>query len=447
VGTTVRIRLSALVAVLVLVLAACGSRADDGAVADDEERDDVTIVSEEAPCSDGDATGATDVGITDDTITIGTIQDISGLRPDLMIAPRQAMEAFIASCNSLGGINGRDLVLQDYDSSLLEHSRAAEEACEGGNFAMVGSASALDNAGAQELVDCGLINVPTFTATPAAADADLMVQAIPNPTQEYSVGPCLYLAQEFPEAVEAAAMTSTDFPVTEVIAERFKEACTTAAGFEFVSEQTTVPQAETGWAAKVKNLDDAGARYYTHWGEKEDSAQMLINLNDQGVELDVIEFGPQMYDAELPNLAAGTADGALIWITVVPLEEVDDNPEMQTYFDWLERTSGGSPTALGIQTWSSALLFATAAAALGSDLTRDALLDELGGITEWDGHGLHHTANPGENRAAHCFIYVQVVGDGFERSYPDEGFDCDESYRQRLDGDYSAYGEGARVSG
>lgn len=445
--STVRVRVFALITVLVLVLAACGSRSDDGESGDPEESNGESSglpIGEDSPCSDGDAGGATDVGVTDDSITIGTIQDVGGeLRPDLMIGPRQAVEAFVAYCNSQGGINGRELVLNEYDSALLEHGRAAEEACAGDNFALVGSASAQDNQGTQTIVDCGLPMVPTFTATAAHADSDLMVQPIPNPTYQYGSGPCAYIAENYPDAVAAGGLTFSDYPVTIAQAERQIAGCGTH-GFATVSEQATNPIGESDWLPKLQTMSNAGARYYTHWGEKEDFAQAIINAKQQNIEFDVIEAGPQMYDPGFIEVGGADVDGTLIWMTVVPLEEVDDTPEMRVYFDWLEETSGGEPTALGIQSWSSMLLFAESVKALGSDVTRDALMDELYSVTEWDGHGLHHTTNPGENLAANCFVYVRAEEGGFVRHYPDEGFDCDDAYRVDISGDW---GEGAKVSG
>ena len=443
--STTKVRLIALGAALVLVLAACGSRSDDGDTADDDEptEQEGAAGSADSPCGEGDASGATDEGVTDDQIRIGTIQDIGGdLRPDLMIGPRQAMEAFVAYCNSLGGVNGRELVLEGFDSMVLAHGVAAEQACNAGVFAMVGSASAQDNQGAQQIVDCGLVDVPTFTATPEHADADNMVQPVPNPTYEYAIGPCSYIAEEYPEAAEAAALTYVEYPVTQVIADRYQEAC--GEVFSFVSSQSTSPLGQNNWEALLKNIEDADSQYYTHWGEKEDLAQAVMTMDQQGNRPEVIDVGPQFYDPGYLELAGDSAEGTLVWTTVVPLEEVDSSEEMQLYFDWVEQTSGGEPTALGIQTWSAGLLFASALKELGSDVTRAALYEELAGIHEWDGNGLHHSTDPGDNRAADCFMYMIVEDGEFVRHYPDEGFDCDPEYRVELTGDY---GEGATARG
>ncbi|HEX6312425.1 MAG TPA: hypothetical protein VF152_12485, partial [Acidimicrobiia bacterium] len=100
-----------------IAAAACGSRVDEpstiaqggagAGVADGGGggRSKVgPLPDPEAPCGPGKASGATDVGVTDDTITIATIQDIGGPRPGLFQANLDAMNAFVAYCNDLGGI-------------------------------------------------------------------------------------------------------------------------------------------------------------------------------------------------------------------------------------------------------------------------------------------------------------------------------------------------------
>jgi hypothetical protein len=81
---------------------------------------------------------------------------------------------------------------------------------------------------------------------------------------------------------------------------------------------------------------------------------------------------------------------------------------------------------------------------LGSDVTRDALLDALSAVTEWDGGGLHMVTNPGANEMNACYLYLQVKDAKFERLQPKEGFECDPSANIELEGDY---GTGARAGG
>ncbi len=79
-----------------------------------------------------------------------------------------------------------------------------------------------------------------------------------------------------------------------------------------------------------------------------------------------------------------------------------------------------------MQSFSSGLLFATALKELGDDVTRDALLEELSTIHEWDGGGLHKLNDPGGNEPGSCYIVMQIQDGAFHRAYPDEGYECPE---------------------
>ena len=66
------------------------------------------------------------------------------------------------------------------------------------------------------------------------------------------------------------------------------------------------------------------------------------------------------------------------------------NAAIKEYIDLLHKTAPKVPvTSLGVQGMSAALLFATAAKELGSNLTRTGLLDELHKVHAWVGGGLH----------------------------------------------------------
>jgi hypothetical protein len=121
----------------------------------------------------------------------------------------------------------------------------------------------------------------------------------------------------------------------------------------------------------------------------------------------------------------------LVLTNTVPFEEADRSPALQLYLQWLRDVSPRTPpTTLGVQAFSAGLLFAQAASASGSSLTRDGLIDQLKEIKRWDGGGLQAPANPGDNEGLRCFLYMQVDGDRFVRYWPKlptdgtNGFDC-----------------------
>jgi Periplasmic binding protein len=125
-------RTAAVLTALALVLAACGSRTDGGDAAPAGE--------EQTEAGSGSGAGATDVGVTDDAITIGVIADLTGVVPGLFKAAPDAVQAYAAMVNEAGGIHGRELVVEVYDTGTNDNGNrlAYEEAC-GQVFASVGS--------------------------------------------------------------------------------------------------------------------------------------------------------------------------------------------------------------------------------------------------------------------------------------------------------------------
>jgi ABC-type branched-subunit amino acid transport system substrate-binding protein len=378
----------------------------------------------EAPCGPGDARGATDTGVTDRKITIATIQDIGGPRPGLFQANLDAMNAFVAYCNELGGILGRELELTAYDSRISEHRSTTAQACDRA-FALVGQSVAIDSAGAQVGVDCGIPDIPAFAVETQHAGATNVVQPLPNPPTLLNVGPERYVKKEFPDAAKHAAMFFISAGPSSVTAEKrvkgFEE-----IGFNFdVNSQTELN--ELNWGPFVEQIRSNDVQYVTSVSELDNPVNLAKELRTQGVEVEIFELDQVAYDPALIEKGGDVVEGVHVVVSTVPFEEAETSDEMQRFLFWLEETDAkaANPSALSVQGWSAGQLFATAAKNLGSDLTREGLLEELRKIKEWDGHGIHAPANPGDNLVTQCFIYLKVEGGEFVREYPKEGFSCD----------------------
>ena len=100
-----------------------------------------------SPCGTGHATGATDQGVTNSTINIayGDDRGFSG-SPGLDQEMGDAVKAMIAWCNAQGGINGRKIVGDYYDSAVTNVGIVMTQACKT-DFMLVGEGFALDGAG------------------------------------------------------------------------------------------------------------------------------------------------------------------------------------------------------------------------------------------------------------------------------------------------------------
>jgi ABC-type branched-subunit amino acid transport system substrate-binding protein len=434
-------RVAALLVCLSVLVAACGTResgpppggdsgvatptsapASGGAGANDK------VGTLRAACGSGHpARGSTDRGVTDRTITIGVISDKSGVVAVPTAGIDGSVEAFVEFCNSLGGINGRRLVLKHYDSKILAEGDAMKQACDDDIFALVGSGSVQDDQGALTMVQCKLVEVAAYTATYVKGLSPRVFSPVPNPGDQYPVGTGRFIAKRFPDAVRKAAILWPNLPVARTQAARVRDAYGTV-GFDFTYANPTDVLVQN-WAPLVNTLKEKHVEWISDVTTLAEIEHLLQAMSDASWKPTVVDLGQQYYDESLPG-KPGT-EGALVLTNTAPFEEADRNPALQTYLHWLKQASPGtSPTTLGVQAFSAGLLFAQAAGALGSDLTRSGLIDQLKKIKEWNGGGLQAPADPGDNRGLRCFLYMQIEGSKFVRYWPEKptdgtlGFDC-----------------------
>jgi len=441
-------RVGALLALLSLLVGACGTResgpppgaAEGGGVTvpvvtsgGSGGADPAMVGTLRAACGKGTpARGATDKGITDTTIKIGVISDKGGVIAVPTAGIDGSVEAFVEFCNSLGGINGRRLVLVHYDSKILNEGDAMKRACEDDIFALVGSGSVEDEAGAVTMVQCKLVEVAAYTATYLKGLSPRVFQPVPNPGTSYDVGAAKFIAEHFPDAVKKAAIMWPNLPVGRTQAARQRDAYEQTAGFKFVYANPTDVLVQD-WGPIVSRLKDNGVEWIADITTLSEMEHLLQSMSDAGLKPAVVDLGQQYYDESFPG-KPGT-DGALVLTNTAPFEEADRNPALQVYLKWLKTASPSTPpTTLGVQAFSAGLLFAQAANALGSNLTRDGLIRELTTIKHWDGGGLQAPADPGDNKGLSCFLYMQVQGNKFVRYWPKKatdgtnGFDCNPAY-------------------
>lgn len=380
------------------------------------------------PCGRGDAgdgteaSGATDIGVTDDTIAIATIQDVGGdLRPGLREDNQKAMEAFVRYCNRWGGINGRELELRTYDSALLDAFEAYEEACDDDVFAIVGEAVIFDDAGVEPIEACGIPTVPAFSTTAPRQLSELTYPPSPNPPERIATGRFEWLKDEFPGVEERAAMLCPDTSTTQYSCNRQVFAAE-EAGFEFVYRGDTEINV-SNWGPFVDQLRQRDVTYLGMVADETNWAGLVRELHAQGLDIDVVDSGAGIYSDSFLEQAGPAAEGILVSLGIHPLEEAKDVDELKRYRRWMKKVDG-EPTALGVSGWSAGLLFATAVESLGDDVTREGLLAALQDIHEWDGNGVQAPSDPGAKEPTGCFVQLQVEDGGFERIYPEEGFEC-----------------------
>lgn len=374
-------------------------------------------------CGPGNGSGATDVGVTDERIRVGTIAD-----PGAEIAPGvnqelfDAAEAFVAWCNEAGGILGRQLEVDLLDAALVDYLPRVLEACEQ-DLALVGGGGVFDDTGTAQRVACGLPDFNAITASPLAADADLLVEAIPNPSGSFD--PTTYsLVERDLSGPPRVGVLWFNAPQGQANADKALAAID-QLGWDVVYTSPYNLMGEVSWGPFVQSMRDAGVNLLLFFAEPAGVVALQQAMAEQGWYPEVTFLDPSHYNGRYLATGADNARNTLIWLRVHPFEEADENPATRRYLDVLaEEVPGAEPSFLGVQAFSAWLLFAQSAKACGSELTRECLWDEAQQVREWTGGGLHVPTDPTSKEPSSCAVLLRVTPDGYVRHTPDEGFAC-----------------------
>jgi hypothetical protein len=394
-------------------------------------------------CQDGDP-GATpdEPGITDDEIRIGTITDKGAeVRAGLTQEMYDTAVAFADWCNEHGGLNGREVVVDDLDARLTEYPQRIEAACQE-DFALVGGGGVFDNTDNGQRVDCGLINIAGYAVTPEARVADLQVQVVPTPVHQLPVQHYRRIQEMHPD-VTRFGLLWVDFAGVSTVHQQVDEAVTTL-GFDVVFDQTYAPIGEQGWQTFVQNMRDADVQAVELIGEPENLTSLFQAMQAENWYPEVMTLQVNMLDQRLIEEAGDAIDSEVYVRSSTPTFDMDGEiPGMADYLELMEsyNPDGRYPAVLGTQSLSALLLFATAVNECGDEVTRQCVMDAAAATEEWTAGGLHAPSTPGNADAIPCGILVRITPDGFvydeEATEPDDGiWNCARDNVLELSGDY-----------
>jgi len=443
-----RARLAAVLIVVGLLAAACGSgRSDSGG---DDGGPSTTAASTETgtafgtlespcgPAEDGAENVATgEQGVTADSVTIGYGDD-AGYQalPGLNKEMAEAVEALMEWCNEQGGIHGRTVKGNYYDAAILNATNVMQEAC-GQVFMLVGQGWALDGGAEETRVGCGLPQVPGYTVSATVAHGPLTYVAVPNPVDYTPVGNADLFAQAYPDEVKKSALVYADFAANIEVADKVRVTYPDW-GWEFLPdcEQTYPIGGVAQWAPYIQKLKDCGAEVVYFVGSPLPQFQNFLDAAAQADYDAKYMTDANFYVQDFANAnTSGNGDQVYMRMAFTPFEQASSNPATQLYLD-LVKAEGGEPALLGAQATSAFLLWATAAKECGAELTRQCVLDELAKITSWTGGGLHAESNPAENLPPDCVMVLKMDGTTFVQALPTtEGeFACNPDYVAKVDG-------------
>jgi hypothetical protein len=441
----------ALVLALALVGAACGRDDDDGDASGNSTTTSTSSAGGAAAagdfgdlpnvCQDGDASGATATGVTDDSIRVATFADpgFTG-RPGLNQEFFDVAKVFAAWCNAAGGINGREIVVDERDAALTNYKPRILESCEQ-DFFMVGGGAVFDDTGVEDRLKCLLPDIAGFVVTAEARGADLVVQPVPNNIDRAIIGEFHWLEEEFPDTVDHVGILTGALPTTIAQAKQYEEVAE-SLDWEIVYDDQYPPAGVTDWSPYVQGLRDRDVEGLIWVGEPENLAKLVVAMNNIGYTPKFIRTDANHYDVKLiDNGGAALKDNIFIRSVFVPFEGAKAGSATKQYLDAFAQylPDGKNRTYLGLQAWSAWLLFAQAAKACGNNVTRKCVYDNAKKVAEWTGGGLHAQTNPNAGTAPTCFTIEVATPNGFELAdvNPNDGiFHCDDNGLYKLKKDY-----------
>ena len=408
-------RAAALVAsgLLLVTVAACSSSTPD--------RTTVRFGSLDSPCGPGDATGATDVGVTDTTVRIGFGDDAgSTSSPGLNREMSATMRAMIEWCNAQGGLNGRRLEGTYYDAAVNGIEDVWRQACES-EFFMVGQGYVLDDRQEAVRLSCGLPTVPGFALAPAVASAPLLVHAAPAGADALDPLGAELFARRFPTEVNRAAAVVPDSPDGAIRFETFV-ADSSAEGWQWTQCAPTYRVAgATEWDVIVASLMSCAPEVVRVFGVVGSELDLLLAAAERAGLATNWSVDPPIDARTLPTVFPGPVFTTLAVSSIVASER-------NVAADDLRSILGGPDEIeiLAVHSASAFLRWAVAADACGSELTRTCVLERLGEPRQWTAGGLHGPVDPRGRVESVCGFLAGLEPGAITRVDPAEigAYDC-----------------------
>lgn len=374
---------------------------------------------------------AAEAGTGADKLYIGVANDrTSTIRPGVLQEMWDTSQAFVKWCNDQGGIGGLPIEVVDLDAQLLSVEKAMATACTK-TFAMVGGGFVSDQLmfsgkDGSDFHKCKLINVPAIAVSPAATEGNGIIQPLPNGAYEKSNAWFKQLVRLYPEQMKKVSEVWGNLPSLKSNQEQNLAVAKTVDGVGTVAD-VSYDYAGPDWSLVAQQIKDVGATAVNFVGEPANLAALNQALKAQNFTGIVFTDANQADPILFSTAGNGAAEGIIVREAVHPFDEADKWPAVKQYLDIMKKDgpANGKIAALGIQSFSSWLLFATAAVdcakSSGGELSRDCVMDAAFTINSWTAGGLHSESDPAGKHAPKCSMLVQAKSGEFTRLDPKIG--------------------------
>jgi ABC-type branched-subunit amino acid transport system substrate-binding protein len=396
---------------------------------------------------------ATEVGVTPTQVRIAVVADVDNpFQPGLFQGSVDAVKAAAKTINQAGGIGGRKVVVDFYDSKVNpnEARNAVIQACQN-DFALVGT-SALFLTTAEDEINCrnkdgepaGIPDIGAIVTgvaqqcnpmqyAAAAFALDCATKDRSPQTFQINQGTAKWLLENVDGNLHGASVLPNDtkdaYRGGKLGAETLYQ-----AGIEKDQEVTRSGRdPQSAYTPIVTQMKADGSNFafdslaYSQFIELQKEAEL------QGVDMKSVTWlcGAACYDPRFISEGGTATEGTYLPLTFLPFNETKYNRALNTMVkNWGKSKVNG----LGLFAYSAGLAFGQVANDIVEQqgvnaLTRQNLIEGLKGLTSFDSGGITGPINIGEHETSPCFVLLQVQNGKFVRVWPKKKgtFDCTKS--------------------
>jgi ABC-type branched-subunit amino acid transport system substrate-binding protein len=365
-------------------------------------------------------------GVTANSITVGSISDISAPIAGLFEGAKVGTQAYFAMINSEGGVNGRKLQINGMDSAFSSGTVSNDAKNIAANdFAFVGGFSLLDGA-EQSAVDAGKVPLITQVLTPSLYTDPNLYSAIPLVTGGEAEGPFKWLKSKYPQDVKAVGVIGSNSAATAITAEHTFHNLTNSLGYNWVYSRDA-SFTETSFLPDMIKMKNAGVKLLFEPSQQGAYISTMAEEDKQEGLNALLFSGANSYEAGFNPGSAG--NGTLISTDTALYMGQDAKvvPAVATFDHWAKKVD--PQTQLDLYTlygWISAELFVQALKGAGADPTRASLEAQLDKVTSFDANGLISVQDPAQKIPGQCWIVAEYDNGTWKRIPPDpkSGFVC-----------------------
>jgi ABC-type branched-subunit amino acid transport system substrate-binding protein len=365
-------------------------------------------------------------GVTSTSVTVGQVDDLTAPLPGLFKGAEDGTEAYFDYVNSLGGVNGRKIILDAQDSAYSDGTVAAATTAQIKNdFALVGGFS-LDDSAEEPLVKAAAMPDIAYPLDPDLSNLPTAYSPAPNTANDYPLTVFKLLAKKFPKQIKHTGILWANATPSTASSEKAFERAAKSVGFKIVYS-AGFEVSQTTFLPNVLTMKHDGVQMF-FTTQLIDAYASTVAEEMQSQDFHPIDVQGDAYSTNLVKDGGTAINGMYIEQGYVLYLGADKNlPAAALFNKWMVKADPKANFELqSLYGWAAAQLFVEGLKNAGNPPTRAGLEAALDKVTSFSAGGLLTTGDPAANVPGTCAVLAQVVNGQIIRvaPTPKTGFIC-----------------------